>query len=660
MVSLFENNNQKFKNTSSSKINKSTVLLVRSRSLELNGLALWNRKINYITLTKSEKGLGFSLIDYQQDPFNPLSKTMIVIRALVPNGVAQLDGRLMPGQRLVSINDIQLDEDLITPKSISSTSLNAVKQSNGKLVDLLKYTVDLLKSLPIGKTVRLGVQKPLPYPDAMEGYSNTKILKNENKSELAQIKHKASKKESCSVYSINFKSNSGAATEPLPRKNKTSKKSKRKLIITSSRYDLKQAGEDNTLESNSIKYEEVNLQKSSEDDFVDDGGNSNEININFNNNEVFFNEINDDQIEYGFVATSAPAILNREDFENNLQSLSDTETDIKKSEHHSFYASTNQLKQQTFEFINILNSGGNSKFNSTVELKSTFFDQQQSIFLKSKSMCETSNKKNEKLDDIFGNETPLIMAPLSMPEQETPEITFDDQELNKIQCDNLSIQDNDFKIQTNTSYLNKSEDFITDSNQKVLKKKKLKKNREKLKKKSESDAKNLFKLTVSNVDIPDENNSEEKTVSVENYLKTQSHLIDEPNLNENQLLPINNKNNYENNFSLAEKNSECLTNSAVFLNFFLNFNKKLKELEETNIDEVYTNQDFLCNEKPLQEVYSEGTRNNQLEYTNNTVYSMQNNLLVDDKQLITEEQFNQAFLLNVSEIYKIIRQIIIY
>ena len=137
-------------------------------------------------------------------------------------------------------------------------------------------------------------------------------------------------------------------------------------------------------------------------------------------------------------------------------------------------------------------------------------------------------------------------------------------------------------------------------------------------------------------------------------------MIDEPNLNENQLLPINNKNNYENNFSLAEKNSECLTNSAVFLNFFLNFNKKLKELEETNIDEVYTNQDFLCNEKPLQEVYSEGTRNNQLEYTNNTVYSMQNNLLVDDKQLITEEQFNQAFLLNVSEIYKIIRQIIIY
>lgn len=80
---------------------QSQSLCMRSRSLELNGLALWNKRVNYISLCKGERGLGFSLIDYQQDPFNPLSKTMIVIRALVPNGVAQLDGRLMPGQRLV-------------------------------------------------------------------------------------------------------------------------------------------------------------------------------------------------------------------------------------------------------------------------------------------------------------------------------------------------------------------------------------------------------------------------------------------------------------------------------------------------------------------------------------------------------------------------------
>ncbi len=88
-------------------------LCVRSRSLELDGLSLWNKEIEYISLVKSEQGLGFSLIDYQQDPYNPLAKTMIVIRALVPNGVAQIDGRLMPGQRLVSINDARLDEDYL-------------------------------------------------------------------------------------------------------------------------------------------------------------------------------------------------------------------------------------------------------------------------------------------------------------------------------------------------------------------------------------------------------------------------------------------------------------------------------------------------------------------------------------------------------------------
>lgn len=142
--------------------------------------------MNYITLCKGERGLGFSLIDYQQDPFNPLSKTMIVIRALVPNGVAQLDGRLMPGQRLVSIDEAILDEDLLLPppsssaatsdKEKSNSSLNQLHHSTGSIsklsaapvpvVDLLKYTVDLLKAIPVGKPVRLGVQKPLPYPDA--------------------------------------------------------------------------------------------------------------------------------------------------------------------------------------------------------------------------------------------------------------------------------------------------------------------------------------------------------------------------------------------------------------------------------------------------------------------------------------------------------------
>jgi hypothetical protein len=119
--------------------------LIRSRSLELSNLAMWSKHIHYINLIKGPNGLGFSLIDYQQDPIiKPFSKSIIVIRALVANGVSQLDGRLMPGQRLISINDFDLNADTKN--------------------DLLKLTVNYLKSLPVGESVRLGIQKPLPFP----------------------------------------------------------------------------------------------------------------------------------------------------------------------------------------------------------------------------------------------------------------------------------------------------------------------------------------------------------------------------------------------------------------------------------------------------------------------------------------------------------------
>ena len=38
---------------------------------------------------------------------NP-SKQMIIIRSLVPDGMAQRDGRLEPGDRLISVNDINV------------------------------------------------------------------------------------------------------------------------------------------------------------------------------------------------------------------------------------------------------------------------------------------------------------------------------------------------------------------------------------------------------------------------------------------------------------------------------------------------------------------------------------------------------------------------
>lgn len=108
----------------------------RSRSLEpLTGLAMWSSEPVVIELKKQEKGLGFSILDYQ-DPVNP-AETVIVIRSLVPGGVAQLDGRLLPGDRLVFVNDVNLEHAT------------------------LDDAVQTLKGAPKG-TVLIGVAKPLP------------------------------------------------------------------------------------------------------------------------------------------------------------------------------------------------------------------------------------------------------------------------------------------------------------------------------------------------------------------------------------------------------------------------------------------------------------------------------------------------------------------
>ena len=112
---------------------------VRSRSLEpLSGLAMWGSQVVVIELEKGDRGLGFSILDYQ-DPINP-DETVIVIRSLVPGGVAQLDGRLVPGDRLVFVNDTALE--------------NAS----------LDEAVDALKGAHRG-LVQLGVVKPLPLPE---------------------------------------------------------------------------------------------------------------------------------------------------------------------------------------------------------------------------------------------------------------------------------------------------------------------------------------------------------------------------------------------------------------------------------------------------------------------------------------------------------------
>lgn len=104
-------------------------------------LAMWEAGIQAIELEKGSRGLGFSILDYQ-DPIDP-ENTVIVIRSLVPGGIAEKDGRLFPGDRLMFVNDINLE---------NST---------------LEEAVEALKGAPSGM-VRIGVAKPLPIdtPDA--------------------------------------------------------------------------------------------------------------------------------------------------------------------------------------------------------------------------------------------------------------------------------------------------------------------------------------------------------------------------------------------------------------------------------------------------------------------------------------------------------------
>lgn len=109
------------------------------RSLEpLTGLAMWSSEPQIIELIKGERGLGFSILDYQ-DPLDA-NDTLIVIRSLVPGGVAQLDGRLIPGDRLLFVNDINLENSS------------------------LDQAVQALKGAAKG-IVKIGVAKPLPLAD---------------------------------------------------------------------------------------------------------------------------------------------------------------------------------------------------------------------------------------------------------------------------------------------------------------------------------------------------------------------------------------------------------------------------------------------------------------------------------------------------------------
>ncbi|XP_045696179.1 multiple PDZ domain protein isoform X7 [Phyllostomus hastatus] len=109
-------------------------------------LAMWEADIQHIELEKGSRGLGFSILDYQ-DPVDPAS-TVIVIRSLVPGGIAEKDGRLLPGDRLMFVNDVNLENSS------------------------LEEAVQALKGAPSG-IVKIGVSKPLPLSPE-EGYVSAK------------------------------------------------------------------------------------------------------------------------------------------------------------------------------------------------------------------------------------------------------------------------------------------------------------------------------------------------------------------------------------------------------------------------------------------------------------------------------------------------------
>ncbi|OXB81736.1 UNVERIFIED_CONTAM: hypothetical protein H355_010297 [Colinus virginianus] len=99
-----------------------------------SSFTMWEAEVQHTELEKGSMGLGFSILDYQ-DPVDP-AKTIILVRSLVPGGVAEQDGRLSPGDRLMFVNDISLENSS------------------------LEEAVQALKGAPAG-IVKIGVAKPL-------------------------------------------------------------------------------------------------------------------------------------------------------------------------------------------------------------------------------------------------------------------------------------------------------------------------------------------------------------------------------------------------------------------------------------------------------------------------------------------------------------------
>lgn len=113
--------------------------LGRSKSVEqVSGIALWNTEVVYIECEKTDKGFGFSILDYQ-DPLDA-EGTVIVVRGLIPGGAAESTSAIFPGDRLVCVNEHALN------------------------TATLDEAVNILKGIPCG-VARIGLCRPLSLSD---------------------------------------------------------------------------------------------------------------------------------------------------------------------------------------------------------------------------------------------------------------------------------------------------------------------------------------------------------------------------------------------------------------------------------------------------------------------------------------------------------------
>ncbi|MEE6494972.1 hypothetical protein FKM82_001915 [Ascaphus truei] len=105
-------------------------------------LAMWSSEVKVVELEKDNRGLGFSILDYQ-DPLDP-ARTVIVIQSLVAGGVAEKSGQILPGDRLVFVNDNYLDNATLDDAVQLLTSVPSGRARFGICTPLVKYKQEAL------------------------------------------------------------------------------------------------------------------------------------------------------------------------------------------------------------------------------------------------------------------------------------------------------------------------------------------------------------------------------------------------------------------------------------------------------------------------------------------------------------------------------------